>query len=108
MAALTINLMSTAGLDPSFEEATAAGDTFVNNGRTFIAVANGSGGSINVTFDSQTACSQGTDHDVVVAVPDGDTIRIGPFPMDRFNNSAGSVELTYSDDTSVTVAVISL
>ncbi|UCD57872.1 MAG: hypothetical protein JSV16_01815, partial [Candidatus Hydrogenedentota bacterium] len=61
-----------------------------------------------VTVDSQTACSQGYDHNAVVSVPASGEKMIGPFPKDRFNDTAGKVQIAYSGVTSVTVAAIEL
>jgi hypothetical protein len=62
-------------------------------------------GSINVTINSQKACDQGFDHDIVVAVPNGGERLIGPF-SDRFADASGQVLITYSGVTSVTVAAL--
>lgn len=103
MAALTVQAVSLAGVVPSATAAAALGDTFVNDGRTFLKVINGAGAPINVTIDSVINCDQGEDHNVVVAVANGTTRYIGPFPPDRFNNASGAVSVTYSAVTSITV-----
>lgn len=108
MALLTVQKITTAGVVTSLAAAAALGDTFANNGRTFIRVANGSGAPITVTVNSVTACNQGFDHDVAVSVAAGATKEIGPFPIDRFNNNAGVASVAYSAVTDVTVGAISL
>lgn len=104
MATLTVQTPSLTGLDPTLTAASGGGDEFVNDGATVLHVKNGGGGSINVTVDSQTPCSQGFDHDVVVAVPAGAERLIGPFPQARFNDANGKAQVAYSGVTSVTVA----
>jgi hypothetical protein len=107
MATLTAQKASLAGTTPSFASAAGGGDEFLNDGDTVIHVKNGSGGSINVTVNSQTPCSQGFDHDLVVAVGAGAEKIIGPFAKARFDDANGKVQLTYSGVTSLTLAVIS-
>lgn len=96
------------GMAPVYVAAGAAGDEFANTGRVFLHVKNSGASSINVTINSQTPCSYGFDHDVVVAVPNGEDRMIGPFPKTRFDDANGKVQVSYSDVTSVTVAAIEL
>lgn len=106
MSLLTVQKVELTGLAPSYDAAAAGGDEFVNSGRTFIHVKNGGGSPIDVTVDSQMPCSQGYDHNAVVAVPASGEKMIGPFRKDRFNDSDGKVQITYSAVTSVTIAAI--
>ncbi len=69
-------------------------------------VKNGSAGAITVTANSQVACNQGFDHDQTVSVPAGSELWIGTFAPDRWNDSSGKVQVTYSAVTSVTVAAV--
>lgn len=109
MAEITVQQISLSGLSESAgTAATAAGDTVLNNGRTYIEVVDGATTSPTVTIASQVDCNQGYTHDVVVAIPSGETRLIGPFPPNRFNNANGQIEVTYDDDTSVTIAAFSL
>jgi hypothetical protein len=106
VATLAVQTPSTSGITPTYS-AVAASDEFPNDGRTYVHVKNGGGSSDNVTFNSQQPCNQGADHDIVVAVPNGQERIIGPFPADRFNDpTTGRVVMTHSFQTSVTVAVI--
>lgn len=108
MSTLSVQKIALTGLAPSYDAAAAGGDEFVNSGRVFIHVKNGGGSSVDVTVDSQTPCSQGYDHDAVVAVGAGAEKMIGPFPKDRFNDTSGKVQVTYSGVSSVTIAAIEL
>lgn len=116
MAVLTVQNIDLDGLVVSEVAAGASGDLVpnVNDERTFLQVTNGSGGSINVTATAQGTSVQKSGYgtvtvsDTVVAVADGDTALIGPFPSARFNNTSGQVAITYSDNTSVTVAAVRL
>ncbi|MGE5589203.1 MAG: hypothetical protein ACM3ZA_01030 [Bacillota bacterium] len=104
---LNVQNMSLTGLAPAFGNADAAGDTFPNNGRTFLHVKNAGAAPVDVTVNSQQACNQGFDHNAMASVPAGGERIIGPFPPGRFNNSQGQCEVTYSSVDNVTVAAIS-
>lgn len=108
MATLTPQVAALTGLDVSFSSAASGGDQFANSGKEYFHVVNGSGSSITVTADAQTNCNFGFDHDAAVAVPAGEERVIGPFPTNRFNDANGNVQVTYSDVTSLTVAVVTV
>jgi len=108
MAALTVNQVTTAGINtPALVAAGAGGDTFVNNGRTAILVKNTNVATRRVVVDAKRACEYGVDHDTSTVVPatTGD-MQIGPFPADRYGNVC---DVSYPDGvTGVTIAVISV
>lgn len=109
MAVLTVQTAGFGGLaDVNFVAADAGGDSFLNNGRVIVLVTNADASPKTVTVNSQQLCSQGFDHDIEVIVAAGDTATIGTFPTGRFNDTTGSVLITYSDVTSVTVAAVSV
>lgn len=115
MAALSIQQIGEAGLDPQFSAAAAGGDTFANDTleRTFLFVKNGGAGAITVTGTAQKtqAGVRGFGalprNDIAVSVPAGQDRLIGPF-TDAFSDAAGNVSVTYSGVTSVTVAAVRL
>jgi len=108
MAVLTVQQVNLTGLAPAFAAASAGGDEFVNSGRAVLYVKNGDISDKTVTVDSQTPCNQGFDHDAQVIVPASEERIIGPFPKNRFDDANGKVQISYSDVTSVTVAVIEI
>jgi len=108
LATLTKYIVDIDGGKPSFVAAAVDGDDFVNSGNDFLIVKNGGGSSINVTIDSVTFCSYGFDHNLTIAVAAGEESWIGSFPKARFNDENGKVNVSYSDVTSVTVAVVEL
>lgn len=112
MAVLTVQDAAVTGLAEALVAAGAGGDSFDNNGLCLLEVVNGGVGSINVTIDDvQTPSPSGAsafNPDVVVAVPNGTTRLIGPFPPFRFNDALGRVNVTYSGVTTVTVRVVRL
>lgn len=104
---LTKQVITTAGVVVSQAAANADGSDFLNSGRCILIVNNGGASPINVTVDSKSSCSQGFDHDIVVAVAAGAEKHIGPFPQARFNDaSTGKADVTFSAVTSVTVALV--
>lgn len=109
MAALTVQSIALTGLTPAYTAAAELGDTFVNNGKTFLVVKNANVGvARTVTINSLVNCNFGTDHDITVSVPASSEEWIGPFSRTRFNDSDGAAGVTYDDETDVTVAAIEL
>lgn len=109
MAVLTVGSISRTGAATALVAAAAGGDSFANDGRTFLHVKNGGATPINVTVPAVSRCSQGQLHDVVVAVANATEKRIGPFPPSVYNNpSTGIASITYSAVTTVTVEAVSL
>ena len=109
MSSLTVQNISLDGLKPIFVAATEEGDTFVNNGRTFLHVKNADTvAERTVTINSLVECNQGHDHDIEVEIPKEEERIIGPFSPSRFNSNTGEVSVTYDDHSDVTVAAISL
>lgn len=110
MAELTVQASAVAGTAITFGAAAAGGDSFnntgANAGRVILLVKNGDASGKTVTVNSQVPCNQGFDHDQAVTVAAGATEAIGPFAPDRWNDSSGLVQVTYSAVTSVTVAAV--
>ena len=108
MAAISVVQVSITGLvNPTFTAASAAGDTFTNDGNTIYVIKNGGGGATTVTFDdtgSITPVGAKTfDADVDVVIGAGEDAYIGQFTLARFGTS---VTVTMTVDTSVTVAAL--
>lgn len=106
MATLTVQKPSVAGAALTYVSAAGGGDEFLNTGREFLHVVNAGGGNITVTFNSQTLCNYGFDHDMAVTVNAGTDRMIGPFDTVRFNDANTRIQVTYSGVTSLTVAAI--
>lgn len=115
MAALTPVTPAITGSTFAPAAASAGGDSFPNpRGNGLLYVKNASGGSINVTIAAQapytTRPADGpypsqTVGNIVVAVGAGVERIIGPIPG-AYNDGNGSVQITYSGVTSLTVAAI--
>lgn len=90
-----------AGVTPD-----ATGDTWVNTGKEFVIIKNGSGSSINVTLDIQATIDGVSPTDPVVAVAAGAQKLMGPFPVGIYNDPSGNAKVTCSAVTSVTLNVL--
>ena len=75
------------------------GDTFANDGNTFILFGNGGGGAMVVTINSRQQCSQGHDHDLTVRVTNNQEVAVGPFSRSRWNDENGVVSMTYTGNS---------
>jgi hypothetical protein len=110
MAALTVENIGLAGIEPTLVAAAGGGDTFSNDGvATFLVVDNASGGAIVLTFDDTGSVSplaaKTFDADVEVSVGAGAVAYIGPFALSRFTKT---VAISYSGVTSLTVGALRL
>lgn len=115
MAALAIQTPSESGTTVTYASCTGGGDTAANNGKMLLHVKNGSGGALTVTV-TKTASASITDHqyglltkaDSVVSVGAGAEKFIGPFATGAFNSTSGTIAITYSGVTSLTIAAIQI
>ncbi len=107
MAALsvaTLDRLATVNVDNLLVAASAGGDTFVNDGKTYFVAKNASGGSINVTFViSKLVDGVANTTNKVVAVPAGKSVHSGVFSLDAYGLI---VSVTYSAVTSLTVLAV--
>jgi hypothetical protein len=104
----TTQITPVTGVVQTLAAAAAGGDKFQPGDHTFLVVANGSGGSITVTIDSQVVSNFGVDTDGGGPVAGGATRLFGPFPSGRWAAASdGLVAVTYSAVTSLTVGVFS-
>lgn len=83
-------------------------NAFANDGRTYLHVKNGGGGSINVTIDTPGSVDGLAVGNLVVAVPAAGEKIIGPFPTNIYNQTDGKVYVDWSGVTSVTAAAVRL
>lgn len=108
MATLSVQNISRSGMTLSTGAAAGGGDEFPNDGRTFIYVNNGGGGSITVTTVTQQTVDGKAVADDSISVPNAQARYIGPFPPSIYNDVNDRVQVTYSGVTSVTVAAVRL
>jgi len=109
MALLTNQAIDLTGLaEFTLAAAAGGGDSFTNSGRCIFVIDNADASPMTVTFNSLVASSFGTDENVAVTVTNAERAFIGPFQTARFNAIDGSVGVTYSGVTALTVAVLEL
>lgn len=108
MATLTVSALSPSGTaEAALVAANVGGDQFSNNGKTYLKVTNGGGAPITVTIVAQRTCDQAVLHNITNSVTNATTELMGPF-SDRYTDSNGFVQVTYSAITSVTVGAFAL
>ena len=89
--------------------ASAGGDDFPNEGKTFLDVDNADAGGITVTITGQRLLPLGTPATKTIAVGVGERRLIGPFPVGNYNRETDeSVEVDYSAVANVTVGAFSV
>jgi hypothetical protein len=110
MATLTVTDISRAGVSVAGATPTATtGDEWLNTGREFIEIKNGSGGDITVTLDIKGTVDGLTITDRTVSVAAGATKAIGPFPVGMYNDSnTGRAKATCSAVSSITIKALKL
>lgn len=106
MAALSTEVITQTGINPTFNSAAAGGDSFTHGAKTYIHVKNDDASSHTVTVASQYSATPGIGPvDLDITVPAGEERIAGPFNS-NFKDSAGDVQLTYDAVTSVSIAVL--
>jgi hypothetical protein len=107
-AAITIQTFNlTTGLTPTFAAATAGGDTFLNDGQTFLVVKN-TGVTTNITVTAPNAPGGLTFTYPSYTIPATTGERwCGPYDPTLFNSS-GAVTVNYAQVTGITVGAFKL
>lgn len=87
----------------------AAGVEFANDGNTILLISNASAGTEDVTVVGR-ASNRSFNHQIdrVIATVNAKLSLCGPFDQQLFNDSAGKVQLTLADATSMTCAAVRL
>jgi hypothetical protein len=107
MATLTPQVVSLAGLNPTYASAASGGDKIQPGERTFAHIKNGAASPITVTLNATAAVRGQTVTSPTVSVPASGERMIGPLTADLFAGvSDGLVALTYSSNTTVTIAAL--
>lgn len=110
-SALTVQGVTRSGLTPAFVAANSDGNSFPNDGKTWIHLRNTNAAvtvtvQIPVTVDGQSVSGR----TVVVGATTGEKV-IGPFPVEKYNQfaaDAGSVYVNYSAITGLSVGAFAL
>jgi len=115
MATLSRQTLSEAGITPTFASCSVGGDQVDNrDGKTFLYVKNGSGGSITVTVSEQISGNTVEDPNlgtltkasVAKAIAAGAEAILGPFKKAAFNDTNGRIQITYSGVSSLTISAL--
>ena len=115
MALLTVHELGQTPFDITdyLAVATAGGDQFPNDERTFFIAKNGSGGAITATIAKTRDTAEmsgfgslGVD-DIVAVIPASETW-VARVPVASHGDAAGRVSVTYSGVTNLTVGALRL
>ncbi len=108
---VTTQTITRAGLTPSLTAPTVDNDV-IDTGDVFLQVTNAAGAPINVTVQSPPTVDGLAVAELIVAVPNGQTRLIGPFPSRTFGQpsgaDAGRAYVDYSAVTSITRGVFTV
>ena len=105
--AATIPLYAGVSLYGNSVSASAGGDSFTNNGKTFLGIINDETSPITITIPCVKANDQGVTENVVSTITNGAHRYYGPFDVSYFNDANGRVSIAYSNVTSVRCCVFS-
>lgn len=112
MAELTVQDITSSGLNPSLSAAEAGGDTFTQvEPDVFLYADNADASAKQITVTAENTAKTVSDWgtltatDIVVSVPAGESRFIGPFPRGPYSLTPA---ITYDDVTSLTVAAVRL
>lgn len=105
--ALTVQTITRSGTVVTLAAANAGGNTFANDGNTYLHVKNGSASPITVTIDFPGTVDDLVVTDRAVTVTNATEKVIGPFPPGLYN-TAGEVYVTYSAVTTITVGAFKM
>jgi len=110
MAALTVQTVTlgASGVTLTWNSASASsGDTFANDGRVLMLAKNLSTASCSLTIATPQTIGGASlaVSDLTISVSASTTLAIGPLPTGTFN-SGSSVGVTYSNPSTLTIAVL--
>lgn len=107
MATLNAQAINIGGLNATYASAGASGDKVAPGDRVFLHVKNGAASPITVTLAANPTPSGLTVTNPTVSVPASGDRFIGPLNKTDYAAAAdGLVAITYSSNTSVTVAAL--
>ncbi len=110
MATLATQLVTRAGVIPSYAAAAGGGDAFTPGPTVWLHAKNASGGSITITVvTSKTDAIGNPVADNTIAIAAGAEKAFGPFPYEHYaDNATGLGSITYSGTTSLTIGAFSV
>jgi hypothetical protein len=108
MIALAVQDIVIASIQPSYVAANTDGQWFINDGATFFHVKNGSGVPTTLTFATPAKLAGVDVVEWAVVCGAGIDKMIGPFDPAVFNQGDGTVQVTYSAITTITVGAFKM
>lgn len=103
LTTLAVQQIVRTGLTPVLAAANADGSYVPNDGRTYLEVAN-SGVETTVTVDTPGTVDGLAVANLAVVVPaTTGRKKIGPFPPDTYNQPDGTIKVTFSQVTGITI-----
>jgi hypothetical protein len=108
--ALTPDVLTEAGAAPNYNGGLAIGNTYTirNNGKTILYVKNAGAAPCTVTINAAKTVGSHALAAETVTIANGAEKAIGPFAHDVYDDINHDVSFTFSNITSVTVAVLQL
>ena len=109
MAQISTQQIGIGGVKPTYVAATAGGDSFSPEGRTFLHIKNGGGSPVTVTVTAVGTGPGGNPvSNRVISIPATDERMIGPFDPAGFADANANGAIAYSGVTTVTIAAMRL
>lgn len=109
MATIAVQQVTLAGITPALVAASGGGDKTTPGDTTWLYVLNGGGSPITVTITATVASNTGRLNNEGGSVAAGAIGIFGPLKASRFAAASdGTVGISYSGVTSVTVGVFSI
>lgn len=117
MATLSRQTLGEDGLTATYSAAAGGGDQADNSdGKTFLHIKNGGGGSVTVTVAEQVSGTTVEDPSLgkltkasaTKVIGAGAEAFFGPFKKLGFNDTNGMIQITYTGVTSLTIAALKL
>lgn len=108
MATITKTDRSRAANPVSFASASGGGDEFVNTGKEILMVShtNGGGSTVTLTIATSATVDGLAVADRTVAIGAGEFHVLGPFDKQQYNDGNGKVQLSWSSETDIEIAVL--
>ena len=105
---LTVQQIARAGLVPAYVAGDALGHEFLNDGKTFVHVKNGSASPITVTIPTPGQVDGLDVAERTVSVAATSEKIIGPFPTTTYNQSGNKVYVDLSAVVTVTLGAFKI
>ena len=108
MATLSVQTLVKTGSQPSLAACAAGGDEFPNDGSTAILITNANASTRTLTIVTQATTDGLAVADRTVTIAGTDDTFIADLDRNVYNDSSGRVQLTYSTEADLTIAILRL